>query len=44
METFNGKSMPLDHKPITSVFIDSCDLAAGGIFNGDWFYLNLILD
>ena len=44
IETFNGKSMLLDHQPITSVFTDSCDLAAGGIFNDDWFYLNWELD
>lgn len=44
MTSFNGKSMLLDHQPITSVFTDSCDLAAGGIFNGDWFYLNWELD
>ena len=44
METSNGKSMLLDHQPIMSVFIDSCELAAGGIYNGDWFYLNWELD
>ena len=26
METFNRKSLRLDHQPITSVFTDSCDL------------------
>ena len=40
VETFNSKSILLDHQPITSVFTESCDLAAGGIFNVDWFYLN----
>ena len=44
MATFNGRSMLLDHQPITSVFTDSCDMAAGGIYNGDWFYLNWELD
>ena len=44
MATFNGKSMLLDHQPITSVFTDSCDIAAGGVYNGDWYYLNWELD
>lgn len=42
--SFNGRSMLLDHQPISSVFTDSCDIAAGGIFNGDWFYFNWELD
>ena len=41
---FNGKSMLLDNQPIQSVFTDSCSLAAGGFFDGDWFYLNWDLD
>ena len=41
---FNGKSLLLDHQPIQSVFTDSCSLAAGGFFDGDWFYLNWDLD
>ena len=44
METFSGKSMLLDHQPMTSVFTESWELAAGGIYNGDWFYLNWELD
>ena len=44
LATFNGKSMLLDHQPIQSVFTDSCSLAAGGFFDGDWFYLNWALD
>ena len=32
--------MLLDKHPIQSVFTDSCNLAAGGFFEGDWFYLN----
>ena len=27
-------------QPIQSVFTDSCSLAAGGFFDGDWFNLN----
>ena len=44
MSTFNGKSMLLDKKPIQSVFTDSCTAAAGGIYDGDWFYVNWALD
>ena len=44
MATFNGKSMLLDHQPIISVFTDSCDIAAGRVYNGDWYYLNWELD
>ena len=44
MASFNGRSLLLDHQPITSVFTDSCDVAAGGTFEGDWFYLNWELD
>ena len=36
--------MLLDHQPIQSVSTDSCSLAAGGFFDGDWFYLNWDLD
>ena len=44
MSTFKGKSMLLDKQPIQSVFTDSCKMAAGGAFQGDWFYLNWELD
>ena len=44
MASFNGRSLLLDHQPITSIFTDSCDVAAGGTFEGDWFYLNWELD
>ncbi|MEW8547701.1 MAG: reverse transcriptase domain-containing protein [Candidatus Thiodiazotropha sp.] len=44
MAHFNGKSLLLDKHPIQSVFTDSCNLAAGGFFEGDWFYLNWDLD
>lgn len=44
MSTFNGKSMLLDKQPIQSVFTDSCTAAAGGIYDGDWFYVNWDLD
>ena len=40
MANFNGKSMLLDKIPVKSVFTDSCNLAAGGFFEGDWFYCN----
>ena len=40
MATFNGKSMLLDKVPVKSVFTDSCNLAAGGFFEDDWFYCN----
>ena len=41
MANFNGKSMLLDKIPVKSVFTDSCNLAAGGFFEGDWFLLQL---
>ncbi|MES9970252.1 MAG: reverse transcriptase domain-containing protein [Candidatus Thiodiazotropha sp.] len=44
LATFNGRSMLLDKQPIQSVFTDSCNLAAGGVYDGDWFYLNWELD
>ena len=44
MASFSERSLLLDHQPITSVFTDSCDVAAGGTFEGDWFYLNWELD
>lgn len=44
MSQFNGRSMLLDKQAIQSVFTDSCAIAAGGIFNGDWFYCNWELD
>ena len=44
MSTFNGKSMLLDKQHIQSVFTDSCIQAAGGIFQGDWFYINWGID
>ena len=44
MSTFNGKSMLLDRQHIQSVFTDSCTQAAGGIYQGDWFYINWEID
>ena len=44
MSTFNGKSMLLDKQHIQSVFTDSCTQAAGGIYQGDWFYINWGID
>lgn len=44
MASFNGRSMLLDQQPITSVFTDSCNIACGGSFEGDWFYVNWDLD
>ena len=38
MSQFNGRFMLLDKQAILSVFTDSCAIAAGGNFNGDWFY------
>jgi hypothetical protein len=36
--TFNGKSLLLDKRPITSVFTDACCMGAGGHHGQDWFY------
>ena len=44
MASFNGHSMLLDKRPVTSVFTDSCSFGAGAIFYGDWFYCNRQLD
>ena len=44
MSTFNGKSMLLDRQHTQSRFTDSCTHAAGGIYDGDWFYINWDLD
>ena len=44
MSTFNGKSMLLDRQHIQSAFTDSCTQAAGGIYQGDWFYINWEID
>ena len=40
MSTLNGKFMLLDRQHIQSVFTDSCTQAAGGIYQGDWFYIS----
>ena len=44
MSTFNGKSMLLDTQHIQSTFTNSCTHAAGGTYDGDWFYINWELD
>ena len=44
MSPFNGKSMLLDRQHIQSVFTDSCIQAAGGIYEGVWFYIDWGLD
>ena len=44
MTSFNGRSMLLDKQPVTSVFTDSCNLGAGAIYNGDWYYAYWPLD
>ena len=38
--TFNGRSLLLDTIPLEWAFTDACDEAAGGYFEGDWFYYN----
>lgn len=38
--TFNGRSMVLDQQPLECIFTDASNEAAGGYFNGDWFYFN----
>ncbi|MES9882075.1 MAG: reverse transcriptase domain-containing protein [Sedimenticola sp.] len=40
LRTFNGRSMLLDQQPIECVYTDACTDGAGGIFLGDWSYLN----
>ena len=40
IDTFNGRSTLLDHKPIECVFTDACNEGAGGCFGRDWFYVN----
>lgn len=40
MTSLNGWFILLDQLPIFSVFTNSCELAGGGVFNGDWFYVN----
>lgn len=40
MCTFNGSSLILDNVPVTAVFTDACDTAAGGYYDGDWFNCN----
>ena len=32
--------MMLDKQAITSAFTDSCNSAAGGVYDWDWFYFN----
>ena len=44
MHQFNGVAAVLDRTPITCVYTDACDKAAGGYFLGDWFYVNFELD
>ena len=42
--SFNGSSLILDNIPDTAVFTDACDTAAGGYYEGDWFYCNWSVD
>lgn len=44
MQSFNGRCLLLDKQPITPVLTNSCYLRAGGIYKGDWFYINWQLD
>ena len=39
MCTFNGSSLILDNVPVTAVFTDACDTAAGGYYDGNWLCL-----
>ena len=38
LSVFNGKRMFLDNIPVVDVETDGCFEAAGGFFQGDWFY------
>ena len=38
MRYFNGSVNMVDPRPVTPVYIDSCNVGAGGTFNGDWFH------
>lgn len=43
LQVFNGKHLFLDDRPTVDVMTDSCSLAAGGYFGGDWFYFDFSL-
>ena len=44
LHVFNGKQFFLDDRPTVDFMTDSCSIAAGGYFRGDWFYFNFSLD
>lgn len=44
LHVFNGKQFFLEDRPTVDVMTDSCSLAAGGYFRGDWFYFHFSLD
>ena len=44
LKTFNGRSVVLDKQPITCVYTDACNEAAGSCFGPDCFYFNWSLD
>lgn len=44
MSVFNGKSLILHKRPITSIITDASSEGAGGYCEGDWWYLNWQVD
>ena len=44
MESFNGKSVILNVKPVSAVYTDACNKAGGGHWGSNWFYINWELD
>ena len=44
LNTFHGKSLILDNKPITDVEVDASKQASGIYHNGDWGYINYNAD
>lgn len=44
LQTFNGKSLLLEKRAVTSVYTDACNEGAGGHWGNDWFYTNWSAD
>ncbi|XP_069136902.1 uncharacterized protein [Argopecten irradians] len=44
LQTFNGKSLLLEKRAVTSIYTDACDEGAGGHWGNDWFYTNWSAD
>ena len=44
LDSFNGKSIILDTRPVSAVYTDACTNGGGGHWGTNWFHVNWHID